>query len=187
MVAARLLFLVAAVAGEAVFEDSPTLSSMWQAASDGSTDAFINELIKNEDAGTHRSGDGRGPMFWAYEFKNVDTLALLLHLGVTTDQEDVGGQKPREFFPNSEDDELAEFEADAKSKIEELAALLVEREEEYMSYQNAGPDDDYDDDDEDDEDDEDEASATPKKAPPKVDEIDYADEDEDEEDGKDEM
>ena len=169
------------------FEDSPALSALWQATSDGSTDAFIAQLITNREFAKHRASDGRGPMFWAYEFKNVDTLALLLHLGVTTDQEDVGGQKPREFFPNSEDDELAEFEADAKSKIEELAALLVEREEEYMSYQNAGPDDDYDDDDEDDEDDEDEASATPKKAPPKVDEIDYADEDEDEEHGKDEM
>lgn len=32
-------------------------------------------------------------------------------------------------------DPAAEFEADAKSKIEELAALLSEREEEFYSYQ----------------------------------------------------
>jgi hypothetical protein len=78
------LLLLGAVVGEPVFEDSPTLTSLWQATSDGSTDAFINQLIQNRESAKERAADGRGAMFWAYEFKNVDTLALLMHLGIPT-------------------------------------------------------------------------------------------------------
>ena len=80
-------FFIAALASTALaeqtFEDSPALTALWQATNDGSTDAFISQLIQNKETGSHRASDGRGPMFWAYEFKNVDTLALLTHLGVT--------------------------------------------------------------------------------------------------------
>merc|ERR1719337_601908 len=98
---------------------------MWQATSDGSIDAFISRLIENREYGQHRSADGRGPLFWAYEFKNVDTLALLMHLGVDVDQQDVEGKAPKEFFPDG-DAAMAEFEAEAKAKMEELAKLLAE-------------------------------------------------------------
>ena len=54
----------------------------------------------------------------------------------TADQEDVDGKGPKEFFSGTEE-EMAEFEADAKAKVAELAALLAEREEEFYSYQNA--------------------------------------------------
>merc|ERR550537_1359969 len=174
-----VVLLCSLVAAEQVFEDSPTLTALWQATSDGSTDAFINQLIQNRESAQHRASDGRGPMFWAYEFKNVDTLALLMHLGVTADQEDVDGKNPTEFFPDG-DDLRAEFEADAKAKVAELGQLLAEREEEFYSYQNAAPEaDDYDDEDE-----PDAGSAAAKK--PVVDSIDYAD-DEDEDEDKDEM
>ena len=84
VVATRLLALVAFVLGsEQPFEDSPALTALWQASSSGSTDGFINQLIQNRESGSQRSADGRGPMFWAYEFKNVDSLALLMHLDVT--------------------------------------------------------------------------------------------------------
>ena len=75
-----------------------------------------------------------------------------------------------------------EFESDAKAKVEELSALLAEREEEFYAYQNAPVSDDDDYDDEDDEADVD----APKKPKAQIDSIDYAD-DEDEEDDKDEM
>ena len=77
-----------------------------------------------------------------------------------------------------------EFDADAKAKIEEVGALLSEREEEFYSYQNSAPavdDDDYDD--EDDEADD----AAPKKPKPPVDSIDYADDEDEDDDAKDEM
>lgn len=40
-------------------------------------------------------------MFWAYEFKNLDARALLMHLEVSPDQEDTEGKAPKEFFPGS--------------------------------------------------------------------------------------
>lgn len=139
---------------------------------------FISQLIQNREFALHRSSDGRGPMYWAYEFKNVDTLALLFHLGVSLEQEDVDGKKPSEFFPDNAE-ALAEFEADAKAKVEELAAMLSEREEEFYSYQqNNDEPEDYEDEDE-------EESDAPKGGS-KMDTIDYAD-DEEEEYGKDEM
>jgi len=175
--------LLLCAAAEQVFEDSPALTALWQASHDGNTDAFISQLIANKEYGQHRSADGRGPMFWAYEFKNVDAMALLMHLEVAADQEDVDGHGPKEFFPDSEA-LRDEFEADAKAKVDELAALLKEREEEFYAYQNS-PDADEDYDDEADE----EAEATGASKPAaKIDSIDYADdEDEDEEAGKDEM
>lgn len=166
-----------AVSGEQVFEDSAALTTLWQATSSGQTEMFLSQLIQNREYAQHRSSDGRGPMFWAYEFKNVDTLALLMHLGVETTQEDVDGKQPTEFFPDGAD-AMAEFEADAKAKMEELAALLSEREEEFYSYQQNNEPEDY-------EDEEDEGDE-PKAKSSKVDTIDYADEDEEEE-GKDEM
>ena len=162
----------------------PALTALWQASSSGSTDAFISQLIQNREYAQHRSSDGRGPMYWAYEFKNVDALGLLMHLGVADDQEDIDGKKPMDFFPD-DNEALAEFEADAKSKSEQLGTLLSEREEEFYSYQNAAPpaDDDYDDEDDEEEGD----AATPKKPKPPVDAIDYADDEDEDDDAKDEM
>ena len=80
------LVFFAAAAAEQVFEDSPALTTLWQATSTGQTEMFISQIIQNREFAQHRSGDGRGPMYWAFEFKNVDTLALLFHLGVTTEQ-----------------------------------------------------------------------------------------------------
>ena len=173
------VFATVAPSAEPVFEDSPALTALWQASSDGSTDAFINQIIQNRDSANERSADGRGPMFWAYEFKNVDSLALLMHLGVSSDQEDVDGKSATLFFPDEETARM-EFEADAKAKAEELGQLLSEREEEFYAYQSQPTPDqggDYDDEDE-------ELETAPKKAA--VDEIDYAD-DEDDEAGKEEM
>lgn len=173
-----VLFL-ALGAAEQVFEDSPALTSLWQATSSGQTEMFISQLIQNREFAQHRASDGRGPIYWAYEFKNVDTLALLMHLGVTAEQEDVDGKKPKEFFPDGPE-AMTEFEADAKAKVEELAAMLSEREEEFYSYQQSNDEpEDYEDEDED-------VDGTPTKKP-KIDTIDYADDEDDEEAGKDEM
>ena len=95
------------------------------------------------------------------------------------DQEDVDGKAPKEFFTEGAE-QLAEFEADAKAKVDELGKLLAEREEEFYAYQNSAADD-YDDEEGDEE------GGAPKK--PAVDEIDYADDEDDDDEGgnKDEM
>jgi len=174
-----LLFVVASAAAEQVFEDSPALTTLWQATSSGQTEMFISQLIQNRDFAKHRSSDGRGPVYWAYEFKNVDTLALLYVLGVTMEQEDVDGKKPTEFFPDGAE-AMAEFEADAKAKMDELSTMLSEREEEFYSYQQSADEpEDFEDEDED--------EGTLAGKAKKVDTIDYADDEDEDETGKDEM
>lgn len=133
------LVLVALAGAEQVFEDSHALTALWQATSSGSTDAFMSQLITNREHAQHRSNDGRGPMFWAMEFKNVDAFALLIHLEVDQNQEDIDGKKPREFFEGSEAD-FEEFHQDAKDKVTELGASLKAREEEFYSYQQSQAD-----------------------------------------------
>merc|ERR1719181_2180683 len=150
--------------GEPACEDSPSLTTIWESTSTGNSDRLIDTLIQNHDFASHRSGDCRGPLFWAFEFKNVDALALYMHLGVSMEQSDNDGKSPKEFFDGSEDD-LQEFLGEAKSKIEELSTLLAEREEEFYSFRSDG-EDDYDD----------ESEQTDG-----VDNIDYADDEEDEE------
>ena len=128
-----LFALFALALADPVFEDSPALTTIWEASSTGSTDRLIDILIQNHDYAHHRAGDGRGPLFWAYEFKNVDSLALLMHLGVEMTMEDLDGKEASTFFPGDEATRK-EFEADAKSKMGELATLLQEREEEFYSF-----------------------------------------------------
>jgi len=176
MVMLRLLLCLALFGANAEpeFQDSPALTTMWQATSSGETDRLIDVYVQGRNLALTRAGDGRGPLFWAYEFKNVDAMALLIHLEADEEAEDLDGKRPREFFPDGED-LLAEFVSDAEAKVDEVAALLKEREDEFASYQSdqadqadqdAYGDDVYD-----------EGGATGAGK----DEIDYADEDEDEE------
>ena len=85
-------------------EDSPALTTIWESTSTGNSDRLIDALIQNRDFAKHRSGDCRGPLFWAFEFKNVDALALYMHFGIALDQADNDGKSPNEFFDGSEDD-----------------------------------------------------------------------------------
>ena len=129
--------LAVSVTADPACEDSPALTTIWESTSTGNTDRLIDTLIQNHDFASHRSNDCRGPVFWAFEFKNVDALALYTHLAVDLDQKDNEEKGPKEFFDGSEDD-LAEFMGEAKAKVEELSALLAEREEEFYSFKNDG-------------------------------------------------
>merc|ERR1719181_1640013 len=136
----RLWLVVLSLGGllsEPACEDSPSLTTIWESTSTGNSDRLIDTLIQNHDFASHRSGDCRGPLFWAFEFKNVDALALYMHLGVSMEQSDNDGKSPKEFFDGTEDD-LSEFLGEAKSKVEELSTLLAEREEEFYSFRSDG-------------------------------------------------
>ena len=99
-----LAVLVPSVLAEQPCEDSPALTTIWESTSTGNSDRLIDTLIQNHDFATHRSSDCRGPLFWAFEFKNVDALALYMHLEVDLEQTDQGGQQPKDMFDGSEED-----------------------------------------------------------------------------------
>merc|ERR1740117_2560846 len=86
-------------------EDSSALTTIWESTSTGNTDRLIDTLIQNHDFASHRSDDCRGPVFWAFEFKNVDALALYTHLAVDLDQKDNEEKGPKEFYSFKNDGE----------------------------------------------------------------------------------
>ena len=59
----------------------------------------IKEWIEREPEVVHiRSGDGRGPLWWAYEHKNKKTVKLLKKHGADKNAIDSEGKKPKEMF-----------------------------------------------------------------------------------------
>ena len=105
---ALLAVLLPSVLAEQPCEDSPALTTIWESTSTGNSDRLIDTLIQNHDFATHRSSDCRGPLFWAFEFKNVDALALYMHLdqadSMDLDQTDSHGKKPPELFDGSDEE-----------------------------------------------------------------------------------
>ena len=94
--------LAAFAAAESVYADSTALTNAWQATSSGDADKLIDVFVHaGRKTAQARSSDGRGPLFWAYEFKNVEALALLLHLGADDSAEDLYGKIPRDQYPDS--------------------------------------------------------------------------------------
>ena len=91
---ALLATIATAGATEPEFADSPALTSLWQATYSGNTDQLIDVLVQDHAFALQRSSDGRGPLFWAYEFKNVDAHALLTHLRADEEAEDLDGKRP---------------------------------------------------------------------------------------------
>merc|ERR1719237_439312 len=158
--------VIGLTAAEVEWTDSPALTNIWQATSSGETDRLVDVLVGTREAGIARSGDGRGPLFWAYEFKNVDALALLMHFQADEDAEDADGKRPRDFFPDGPE-MLEEFKAEAEARLEEVVALLKDREDEFAQYQSEANldygNDGYD-----------------EMATDQRDEIDYADEEDEE-------
>ena len=92
-----LLSCYNAAAEDSEWEDTDTTSSMWAAASRRDTDA-VKRLVAAEDGNAFvRSADGRGPLFWAYEFGHLEGIALLEELGVDNEEQDVEGNTPKQL------------------------------------------------------------------------------------------
>merc|ERR1712014_79136 len=72
------------------FQDSPILSSMWEATKDGNTDALDRLLDSNDNSIRLRASYGRGLAWWAWEFQSVYALAAIMAYGgdVLSDSED---------------------------------------------------------------------------------------------------
>merc|ERR1719502_278649 len=82
-----------ACADEADFQDTPLLSSIWQAVSSKDNDAIDRLFDSTNFAVTARASDGRGPAFWAWEFQNAYTLGAIMAYGgdVESSDEDLQG------------------------------------------------------------------------------------------------
>ena len=76
------------------WEDSDVTSMLWGAISKHDTQSLMQILDSNNDNAFVRASDGRGPMFWAYEFGHKDGILLLQNLGIKNDLKDSNGKTP---------------------------------------------------------------------------------------------
>merc|ERR1719482_1166710 len=92
-VLAFAVFKIVAAADDVEFQDTPLLSSIWQAISSKDNEAIDRLFDSSSLAATARASDGRGPVFWAWEFQNTYALAsIIAHSGdVESADEDLQG------------------------------------------------------------------------------------------------
>lgn len=76
------------------FMDTDTTSAMWGACSRRDAKTLQNIIKTDPSAAFARSADGRGPLFWAYEFGHEEAIKILEDLGVKNDEEDLNGMTP---------------------------------------------------------------------------------------------
>jgi len=83
------------------WKDSPTSSHMWELISQNKVKELITVLSDYPEAAHSRSGDGRGPMFWAMEFGNGKIVSILKKVGVSTTVKDERGVTPMDLIKDA--------------------------------------------------------------------------------------
>eukprot|EP00300_Choanocystis_sp_HF-7_P000739 c10609_g1_i3.p1 GENE.c10609_g1_i3~~c10609_g1_i3.p1 ORF type:complete len:173 (+),score=27.17 c10609_g1_i3:40-558(+) len=126
----------------AEWADTPLLSQLWSEIHGKDTDALIGSIVAHPDLLTHRAADGRGPLFWAYEFQNNDALALfntLDDIKSARSFKDRSKMNPSQVFPGSSA-ELEAFEAQAtrasaslKARVEKQRAQAMRIEQQWQA------------------------------------------------------
>ena len=74
-----------------------TTTVLWELVSNGRVDELRTLLAQVPHAAHSRSEDGRGPMFWAYEYGQSAVIDLLKSVGVSEDRTDSQGLKPSDM------------------------------------------------------------------------------------------
>ena len=72
-------------------------TKLWELISSGANDELETFLEENSGAALVRSKDGRGPLFWAYEYSQAHAVALLVSQGAEISARDVNGNRPRDI------------------------------------------------------------------------------------------
>lgn len=139
------------------WEDTEMTTFMWHAISTYNEQALIQLLDEDESAAFSRAADGRGPLFWAYEFGFDEAINILESFGIDPNSEDINGVTPKSLgVANTELNPERRLAAEFRKKQEAAAQEAAQ-----MNQQNNNPDLEhipglYAEDDEDYEDDEDE-------------------------------
>ena len=76
--------------------DTEFTTYLWQTVASGNADELEDLLATNPEAANTRSGDGRGPLWWAYEQNDERMIKLLIDAGASESERDGDGNKPSE-------------------------------------------------------------------------------------------
>jgi hypothetical protein len=114
------------------WQDTEATSLLWTACSRRDTPLLKKALKSDPSIAFLRSADGRGPLFWAYEFGDVEAIEILENLGLDPLAKDAVGLTPkqlgidneelnkrREFPPPSNFDEIVPDEEEEDDEEEE--------------------------------------------------------------------
>jgi ankyrin repeat protein len=82
------------VSGAQKWEDNEVTSALWRACSMRDTVGLTKMLQQDQNIAHVRSADGRGPLFWAYEFDHKEAIEMLERLGADNMATDVNGLTP---------------------------------------------------------------------------------------------
>jgi hypothetical protein len=103
---------------------------IWKLISGGHLDKLKELLGKIPSAAHVRSEDGRGPMWWAYEYGRDDIIDVLKSRGVSDMRKDSDGKTPIDLYAKSEqDDAKAEETSDESEHAEESSEESEQAEE----------------------------------------------------------
>lgn len=98
---ALALFAVLAVAQKGTkrsdWRDTELTTNLWNVISSGNSEELASMLSTSKDQiVASRAADGRGPLWWAYEYGKEDMVQMLLAAGVSPDEQDADGKKPED-------------------------------------------------------------------------------------------
>lgn len=111
------------------WQDTPILTSLWQATSSKDNDAIDRLLDSSESVVLSRSGDGRGLAWWAWEFQNDYVLASIMVNGgdILSEDEDEAGKAAMAMCTDNPDCNKDALVQKAKSLMEDVKRRKEQR------------------------------------------------------------
>lgn len=82
----------------AKWEDSEYTTVLWELISKKDIETLSALLAQDPNLAHVRSSDGRGPMWWAYEYKSEAAVKVLLKHGVSFKEKDKNGKTPLDLI-----------------------------------------------------------------------------------------
>merc|ERR1711907_253273 len=84
------------------WKNTPITTRLWEVISKNDVPG-LEQMIKVNPRVVHaRSEDGRGPLFWAYEYQKADIVKMLEGAGVDNTLKDKHGMTPKQMAPHQE-------------------------------------------------------------------------------------
>ena len=97
-----LLITILAVKAQE-WQDTEATSLLWTACSRRDVPLLKKALKTDPSIAFLRSADGRGPLFWAYEFGDVEAIEILEKLGLDPLAKDANGLTPKQLGIDNEE------------------------------------------------------------------------------------
>eukprot|EP01006_Ploeotia_vitrea_P034711 TRINITY_DN65790_c5_g1_i2.p2 TRINITY_DN65790_c5_g1~~TRINITY_DN65790_c5_g1_i2.p2 ORF type:complete len:187 (-),score=112.62 TRINITY_DN65790_c5_g1_i2:99-635(-) len=144
---------------QAGWADTPQTTQVWALVNKNQLASLMLMAKQNAQLLHLRSADGRGSLFWAFEYQQPKIAAFLLEQKVDADATDKDGKTPADMFPGS-DGQLRKFMAEVEALRAEVAKefelVNVEEEEEDEEDEEEEEEEEFDDDEDEDEDEDEE-------------------------------